>query len=174
MDAYKTIVSLRAIRHFSEKNLSDEMLTKILDAGRWTGSAKNTEPWHFILVRDQITKDKLAKCGLYASHLKGADTVIVIVTESRRFTSFDSGRVAQNLMLAAWTKGVGSCIATLHNINQVYPILDVPKDKQIQIAISFGYPINNPPLTIEGQPREKILNHVGRKSIKEIVHWEKW
>lgn len=174
MDVYKTIITLRAIRHFSKKKLSNETLNNILEAGRWSGSAKNTEPWHFIVVQDQIIKDELAKCGWYASHLKGADTVIVIVADSTRHSSFDTGRAAQNMMLAAWSEGIGSCIATLHKIDHAYFVLDVPKEKQIQIAISLGYPINNPPLTIEGQPRKKILNHIGRRSLEEIVHREKW
>lgn len=174
MSLFETITSLRAVRHFTKRRLSDETLTRILQAGRWAGSAKNVEPWHFIVIRDKDTLNKLSKCGRYASHISGADTVIVIVGERSHFESFDIGRASQNMMLAAWNEVVGSCVASLHYESQARALLEVPKDYDVQIAVSFGYPVPNPPLTIEGRPREEVLVNIGRRHLKDLVHWEKW
>jgi nitroreductase len=174
MDAYRNITSLRAIRHFTDQPLPPDSLRRILEAGRWTGSAKNTQPWHFIVVQDRHNLNQLAACGRYASHLRGAAVGVVIVTEPDGFGGFDAGRVSQNMMLAAWADGIGSCIATLHDQLCARTILGLPAEKAAWTAISFGYPDPDDPQTIEGQPRQQVLARLGRRDLDEIVHWEKW
>lgn len=174
MEAYQTLTSLRAVRHFTHQPLSEESLTRILQAGRWTGSAKNVQPWHFIVVQQRETLEQLAECGSYASHLRGAAAAVVIVTEAHSWAGFDAGRAAQNMMLAAWTEGVGSCIATLHDAACARSVLGLPPERQVQVAISFGYPDPAASATIEGQSREKILASVGRRSLADLVYWEQW
>lgn len=174
MEAYQTITTLRAVRQFTGRPLAEETLTHILQAGRWTGSAKNVQPWHFIVVRQPETLDRLAGCGRYASHLRGAATAVVIVTETQAPAGFDAGRAAQNMMLAAWAEGVGSCIATLHDAACTRAVLGLPPERQVQAAISFGYPDSAAAPTIEGQPREKILAGLGRRPLADLVYWEQW
>src|SRR5450759_3875156 len=101
MDPYQTILYLRAIRHFTNQSISDEVIGRILKAARWTGSAKNTQPWQFVVVRDRHMLKDLAVCGTYASHLTGAMMGIVLATPSR-FALFDAGRVTQNMMLGEY------------------------------------------------------------------------
>lgn len=174
MNAYQAILTLRAVRHFQDLPLPGEVLTRILQAGRWTGSAKNTQPWQFVVVRDRQMLDNLAACGHYAGHLRGAAVVVVIVMKAGWSGSFDSGRVTQNMMLAAWVEGVGSCIASLQEEERARSLLGVPADHRIQTSISFGYPLPDAPRTIEGRPMEEILASLGRRSLEEIVHWDQW
>lgn len=174
MDAYTTIKSLRAVRQFADRPVSDDVVMRILEAGRWTGSSKNTQPWQFIVIRDRSTLERLAACGRYASHLKGAAFGIGLVTEPGSRTDFDAGRCAQNLMLAAWAHGVGSCIASMHDEEAAKAILGVPPDKGLPHVISFGYPAEAPQTTIEGKPRERVLASIGRRPLRDLVHWERW
>ncbi len=174
MEAYQTILTLRAVRHFTDRPLATETLTRILEAGRWAGSAKNVQPWHFIVVRNRETLDRLAGCGRYAGHLRGAAAVIIIVTEAQGWAAFDAGRAAQNMMLAAWAEGVGSCLASLHDAACARAVLGLPPDRQAQTAISLGYPDPTAAATIEGQPREKILASLGRRPLADLVYWEGW
>jgi nitroreductase len=174
MDIFELIRSLRAVRHFTNQPIPEDVLIRILEAGRWTGSAKNTQPWQFIVVRQRETLEQLAECGSYGSHLKGAALAVVIVTDSGNFGSFDEGRCAQSMMLAAWGEGVGSCIATLHKKGCANTLLEIPQQYNVQTAISFGYSQSDPPRTIEGRPREEILASLGRRPLQEILHWEKW
>jgi nitroreductase len=173
MDPYQLILSLRSVRHFTDQALPDAVLKSILQAARWTGSAKNTQPWQFVVVRERRTLQALAACGQYASHLAGAALGIVIATPPG-YALFDAGRVSQNMMLAAWSSGVGSCIASLSAEDQVRGLLGIPPAYQAHTAISFGYPLPDPPRTIEGQPYDKVLAFTGRRPLGEIVHWEKW
>jgi nitroreductase len=174
VDLFKTIITQRAVRHFLDRPLPDDALERILQAGRWAGSAKNTQPWQFIVVRTRETLNQLATCGQYASHLRGAAVAIVLVIQPGRRAGFDAGRAAQNMMLAAWAEGVGSCLASLHDEDCARAVLGVPQNWTIETAISFGYPDPAAAPTIEGRPREKILAGLGRRPLSEIVHWEKW
>ncbi len=173
MDAYEAILSLRAVRHFTDEPIPENVIQRILQAARWTGSAKNTQPWQFIVVRDRQMLQDLSKCGAYASHLAGAALAVIVVTPPG-YAAFDAGRVTQNMMLAAWTDGVGSCIASLGDETQARSLLGIPDTLQGHTAISFGYPQPDAPKTIEGQPRKEVLASIGRRSLSELVHWEKW
>jgi nitroreductase len=173
MDPYQTILSLRAVRHFTSRPVSDEVLERILQSARWTGSAKNTQPWQFVVVREREMLKALSTCGTYAGHLAGAALGIVLATPPG-YALFDAGRLTQNMMLAAWVDGVGSCIASLSDAAKVRALLGIPEALQAHTAVSFGYPQVDAPRTIEGQPMEQVLASMGRRPLKELVHWEKW
>jgi nitroreductase len=165
---------MRAVRQFIAKKVGDEIITQVLEAGRWAGSAKNVQPWKFIVVKDRKTLRRLAHCGRYASHLREAAFAIVIVSEPAPIAEFDSGRAAQNMMLAAWSLGVGSCIATMHQKDDAKKVLGMPNNKKLHQAISFGYPDVSVTPTIEGKPPRDVLASMGRKPLSEIARYEHW
>jgi len=100
MTVFECIRGLRAVRRFADRPLPKDTVRRILEAGRRGGSAKNRQPWHFIVVPDPGMRDRLAACGQYASHLRGAPLVVVLVTATARFADLDAGRCAQNMLLA--------------------------------------------------------------------------
>lgn len=173
METYRAIMTMRSVRHFLVKPVPDPVLHRILEAGRWTGSAKNVQPWQFIVVRNRETLNKLAAFGKFAGHLKGAAAAIVLASHTGWSGTFDVGRAAQNMMLAAWDEGIGSCIASIHDSDRARLLLRVPPEWQM-IAISFGYPQSDAPQTIQGKPREQVLASVGRRPLDELVHEEVW
>jgi nitroreductase len=173
MEAYEAIRSLRAVRHFTEESLPETVIERILQAARWTGSAKNTQPWQFIVVRERQMLQALSTCGAYASHLAGAAMAVIVVTPPG-YALFDAGRVTQNMMLAAWTDGVGSCIASFGEEAKARSLLHIPDAYQAHTAVSFGYPQPDAPKTIEGRPRKEVLASTGRRPLNELVHWEQW
>jgi nitroreductase len=173
MDAYQLLLSLRAVRHFTPQAVPDAVLERILQAARWTGSAKNTQPWQFVVVRSRQTLEELASFGRYASHLRGANLGIVIATPPG-YALFDAGRVTQSMMLAAWADGVGSCIASLGEEAKARALLGIPDAFSAHTAISFGYPQPDAPRTVEGLPLEDVLASMGRRPLDELVHYERW
>jgi nitroreductase len=173
MEPYQLLLSLRAVRHFTAQAVPDEVLERVLQAARWTGSAKNTQPWQFVVVRKRQTLQELAACGRYASHLAGAALGIVLATPPG-YALFDAGRVTQNMMLAAWADGVGSCIASFQDEAQARALLGIPAAFQAHTALSFGYPLPDAPRTIEGLPEAEVLASIGRRPLDEMVHWEEW
>jgi len=160
---------MRAVRQFRDEPVPDEVLNDILEAARWSGSAKNTQPWQFVVVRNRDTLKQLSRLGQYAGHLAGASLAIVILS---RGESFDAGRVAQNMMLSAHARGVGSCIAWIFPQQTALQLLHAPSGYQLAAAISFGYPAPVARKTIEGQPLERVLSSIGRKPISDLVHYE--
>ena len=137
-DLYNRIVALRAIRSFRDDPLSDEDLGKLLEAARWTGSSKNLQNWSFVVV-DGVQKERLARCGNFTDPLRNAPVAIALVEEPGGY-EFDTGRVAQNVMLAADAIGAASCPITLHRDADVAAVLGLPRGARCRYAIAVGYP----------------------------------
>jgi nitroreductase len=169
MDTYQTILSMRSVRHFDlGRPIDDAALHRILQAGRMSGSSKDSQPWWFIVVTDRDTLLALSKTGDYAQHLTGAALAIAIVFDPKFYRGeFDSGRTAQNMMLAAWNDGIGSCLASMHREADCKAVLAVPQEFRLQHIISFGYPLPGEQ-TIPAAPQRR------RRPLDEIVMIERW
>ena len=137
-DTYDRILGLRAIRSFGDDPLTDQDLERLLEAARWTGSSKNLQNWSFVVV-DGIQKERLAECGNFTDPLRNAPVAIALV-EERGGYEFDTGRVAQNLMLAADAIGIASCPITLHRDEDVATVLGLPDGARCRYAVALGYP----------------------------------
>ncbi len=176
MSDTKFLRSLRAVRRFSPEPIAHDVLLDILEAARWTGSSKNTQPWHLIVVREQRALETLARCGPFAGHLAGAQVAIALIMDSGR-ERFDEGRLAQNLMLAAWAHGVGSCIGSLYpedNTKRAIETLEVPAGKWLHTAISLGYPADKSALRLSANRGNLSTVPIGRTSLEELVSWERF
>ena len=165
MTVSELIRTKRAVRQFTDEPLSEEAMRMILDAGRRAQSSKNTQPWHFIAIRELATLRQLAECGAYAGHLAGAPFAVALIASTTY--SFDLGQVAAYMQLAAWEQGIGSCIASMYEPEKAKAILGVPQDRHFDVAISFGYPL-------PGREQSRVSVPNGRKSFEEVVFWEHW
>jgi len=165
MTVSELIRTKRAVRQFTTNPLSQEAIRTILDAGRRAQSSKNTQPWHFIAIRDRATLHQLAQCGAYAGHLAGAPFAVALVASTA--DSFDLGQAAAYMQLAAWDLGIGSCIASMWEPEKAKAILGIPQELHFDIAISFGYPLPS-------QEPPQAPKPSGRKPFDEVVFWERW
>ncbi len=157
--AYRQMLGLRAVRSFAPDPLDERHLEKILEAARWTGSAKNRQAWSFIVLDDAEAKQRVATAGDFTAPLVAAPVAIAIVQEPDGY-EFDTGRVAQNLMLAAAAIGVASCPVTLHRDQEAATALGIPPGSRCRYAIALGYP--GVEATASG--------FGGRKPLHELVH----
>jgi nitroreductase len=163
----------RAIRRFADRPLEPAHLDRILDAGRRSGSSKNTQRWSFIVCRDREHLGQLATLGPWAGHLAGAAIGIALVTPDPRGPQaplsilFDLGQAAANMMLVAWELGIGSVPATVYNEALARTLLGYPADQYCEYLLSFGYPAD--PADLTAAPRAG-----GRVARSEIVHEERW
>jgi nitroreductase len=170
MNVSDAIQLKRAVRKFQDKPLPDDVIREILNAGRRSQSSKNEQGWQFIVIRDKSTLKALSECGTWAGHLAGAAMAVAILTPdpTAKFqTMFDAGQAAAYMQLLAWELGVGSCLASIYEMEKAREILGFPPEWYLRIALSFGYPADEEKLT--APPRKG-----GRRSLEEIVHWEKW
>ena len=107
-DLISFLRSLRAVRRFRPDPVPQEVVDDILEVARWSGSASNRQPWDLVVIRDRETLGALARLEGYAGHLAGAPLGIVLVMAGERATqeTYDEGRLAERVMLAAWAHGV--------------------------------------------------------------------
>ncbi len=104
MDTLLAIASRREVREYDPRPLPPEVEERILDAGRLAGSSKNRQPWRFHVVPGELLVDSVYE----PTNLLGAPFVVAIVVSGKGPVSFDAGRAAQNMLLAAWNEGVGA------------------------------------------------------------------
>jgi nitroreductase len=164
MDAYRAAVGKRDQRAFLPVPLAEEALQRILQAGRMTGSSKNREPNRFVVVRDRERLSALGALSPVGRWVARAAAAIVIVqTEEHQF---DAGRCAQNMMLAAWGEGIGSCPAHLPEA-EVGRLLAIPPGLAINRVIGFGHV--DP---ARAAPPPSVARR--RRPLAELVHDERW
>lgn len=162
-DMYRRILRLRAIRDFRPDQLGDDDLAAILEAARWTGSSKNLQEWAFVVVQDPDQKEELCRAGRYTRPIHDAPTAIALVEEPEG-NEFDTGRLAQNIMLAAEAIGVASCPVTLHETDVSAEVLGLSGGQRCRYAVALGY------REATAGPRQAG----GRKPLTELVHRERY
>jgi len=172
METWDAINTVRVIRKFSDEPVEEAHLDRILHAGRRTGSSKNDQHWAFIVVRDREHLAELAAVGHYADHLAGATVAVAIVTPDaeghyNNSVMWDSGRAAQNMVLAAWELGIGSVPATVYDQALASRLLGLPEDRRCDFLLSFGHPADPSKLTAPNRAG-------GRVPLPDLVHEERW
>lgn len=173
MDVWEALRDKRMIRRFADRPLEPDYLTRILDAGRHAGSSKNLQRWDFIAIEDRDELRRLGEVGPFAGHLAGAAAAVALVTPDPRgpdgplSITWDLGIAAQNMMLAAWGLGIGSCPATVYDQDLARSILGYPEDRHCEYLLSFGYPADPSELT-----RPPAAG--GRRRLDEVVHRDRW
>jgi len=164
MDAYRAVVDKRDQRAFLPTPIPEDALRRILQAGRMTGSSKNSEPNRFIVIRDRARVAAVAALGPQARWVANAAAVIVIAQTVRH--EYDAGRCAQNMMVVAWRDGIGSCPAHVPE-TELGALLGVPSAMHLNRLIAFGYidPARTaPPRSVARQ----------RRPLEELTHHESW
>jgi nitroreductase len=175
MDAYLAVVAKREVREYLDRPVPENVLTKILQAGRATGSAKNSQPWRFIVLKDRQHRHDLAGGMMAPRNLDRCAVAIAVVLLNERLR-FDAGRVAQNMMVAAWALGVGSCPNSVRpdEHDRLRQDLGVPADAAIATIITLGYPASGQPRPRPGADPEKIVAKLNRLPLEELVHRERF
>ena len=165
MDTYLAIASKRDERRYDPRPVPGDVVERILDAGRLSGSAVNRQPWQFVVVEHGAAVEQLAE-GVYApQNVKGAALVIAVVT--RGTPAFDAGRACQNMMLAAWNEGVASCPNGLADQERAREVLGVAEDERVATVLSFGYPAI--PRDPASRSPEEWSSRANRKPLKDVV-----
>jgi nitroreductase len=162
MDTFETIRTLRAVRAYRDEPVPDEIVRRIVEAGRLTASGGNRQPWHFIVVRD---KDMLRQLGALAPtgpYIAQAPLAVVVVVPKGEFPITDGSRAVQSMLLAAWSEGVGSNWVGF-NVDAVKAPLGVPDDFNVLAILPFGYPADR----ITGEKKK-------RKPLGEVASRERF
>lgn len=165
--------TLRTVRRFTDQPVPEAVLGDLLNVARWSGSAKNRQPWAFVVVRDRAMLQELAEVEGTARHLAGAALAIVLVMDGdpdqRQQETFDEGRLSERLQLAARAHGLGSAIGWFKGEGRsaVKTMLGIPPERLVRTVLSFGY---------EDAGAEGARSHPpqARKPLAERVHHERF
>jgi nitroreductase len=165
MDTFLAIASRREVRTYDGRPIPDDATRRILDAGRLAGSSQNRQQRRFIVVRSRV--DDVARAVWAPRNVSGAALVVAIVTYGRGPLAFDAGRAAQNMMLAAWNEGIGSCPNGSPDRDAVGSMLGLHAGEEPVIILTFGYPTR--PVDLESRPPEEWIRRANRKDFDEVV-----
>ena len=165
MTPYEAIITKRDLRMYTDQPIPDDVMGRILQAGRMAGSAKNLESNRLIVVTDQSVQDALATAGDFASWIGSSAAVIGFACPEDQLRLFDVGRQAQNMMIAAHAEGVGSCPVTLGHQDRGRDAVGLPDDWVMPMVITLGYPVADHPDSPLKRPRV---------ALDELVRHNRW
>lgn len=171
MDVTEAVQERHSIRSYHDKSVPREKLEKILEAGRLAPSARNIEPWHFIVVTDKEKRKTLSK-GLYAKFVAQAPLVIAALGDKKAspdWYAVDTSLAVENMVLAAVNEGLGTCIVGSFNEADVKAALKIPDNFEVIVLLAVGYAQEKLDLS------SKLLRLVRtRKVLSEIISEEEF
>ena len=171
MELSEAIKGRRSIRTFKNQNVPGKMIEKLIDAARWAPSTGNIQPWEFVIITKPTVKKKLAQAALNQTHVEEAPVVIVVCADEKRaamgygnrgktlYCIQDTAAATQNILLTAYSLGIGSCWIGAFNEDEAKEALNAPEGIRPLAIIPVGYPNETPPQR-------------SRKFINQIVHHE--
>jgi len=164
MDAIEAITTRRSVRQFSQKPVPDELIYKLIDAGRLAPTANNVQPWEFVVVTNKETREKIASLANYGSFIAGAPVCIAVFCKDTKYYLEDGCAATENILIAAHSLGLGSCWVAGDKkpyCNEIKEILTVPPSYKLISLLPIGY------------PQETPTAH-DKREINEVMHKEKF
>jgi nitroreductase len=184
MDTIEAIRTRRSVRKFSTQPIEPEKLQTVIEAVQAAPSWANMQCWRLVVVKSAETKAKISEFSYVESFFatRGyktnpaqqalADAPVVVVLcavpeqsgemAGQAYYLTDSGIASENLMLAAHAVGLASVFVGVFDEDKIGELLDIPPGVRIVGLFPLGYPLTAP---TGGPPR---------KTLEEIVHYEKW
>lgn len=168
MDILEVIKTRRSIRQYTGDPISEEDISKILEAGRWAPSASNTQPWKFIVLRSQEARKKLADTLTWGRFLSQAALgIAVIINPTASSHPVEDGAAAtQNILLEAHSLGLGACwIGTYGSAYEpnAKKVLNIPQDERLLSVIVIGHPAETPQKTRKELSELTFTDEYGRR-----------
>lgn len=161
MDTFETIAKRRSVRSFNGNPIPREHLEQIVDAGRLAASGNNTQPWDFIVVTKRELIEQLKDAAPWME--KAGAVIAVVMNPVSRWWIEDGAAAVENILLAATALGYGSCWLegyTREREENFKSILEVPENLRLLTLIPLGVPQEWPTKA--------------KKSLSEVIHWEKY
>jgi nitroreductase len=171
-ESIRNIQYVRQIRQYLPRSVPEDLLNELLEIARWTGSSRNGQPWHFIVITD---KAQLAMIGGLRDRINWVSDVpmaiaVVLHGESDISDAFDEGRVTERLLIAARSLGLGGGTAWFGDESQqveAKAFLGIPAEMTARSVIAIGYPLTAKDHRANPTPG-------GRKPLSEIVSYDRY
>ncbi len=169
MDLMEIIKNRRSIRVFKKQDLSQDIIEKLLEAARWAPSAGNVQPWAFVVASTQKMRQSLSTAAFGQKDLEEASIVIVVCADEKLaeqsygargkslFCLQDTAAAVQNILLTAYSLGLGSCWVGAFKEDEVRQVIKAPKEMRPVALIPVGYP-NEAPAARNRRPISEIMH----------------
>lgn len=164
MDLIETIKNRKSQRSFIDKPISKKDIATIIDAARYAATARNIQPWEFIVVTVKEVREKIAQIVTTGPFIAQASACVVVFCEDTKYYLEDGCAATENILLAATALGIESCWVAgdkkpySQTLNQ---LLDVPSEYKLVSLIALGY-------------SNETKDAPKKRSLQEILHWEKF
>jgi nitroreductase len=168
MDAIEAIKTRRSVRQFQNKPIPRDILEALVDSGRYAATARNVQPWEFVVITDGETLKKIASLtGENGSFIANAAGCIAVYSNTdTKYYLEDGSAATQNILVAAASLGIGSCWVAGDKkpyCPEVSYLLKVPIGYKLISLVALGYPVG-----------KDVLKIAEKRSLKESLHWEKF
>ncbi|HEY8419644.1 MAG TPA: nitroreductase family protein [Clostridia bacterium] len=162
MDAIEAIKTRKSVRNFSSRPIPNTIIYDIIDCARLAPSAKNLQPWRFVVVTDQRMKQAIATITDYGKFLEKAPAIIAVFCSETKYMVEDGCAATQNILLAATAHGLGSCWVAGHNKHyekSVGILLNAPKDMRLISLVALGY-------------HDNTIGRVKKRNVEDVLFYE--
>ena len=159
---YEAVRTVLAVREYQDRDIPEDVLRHIVDAGRLTASARNGQPWHFVVVRDREKLRRLGSMVRTGGYTANAAAAVVVACEKNAYAMSDTSRAIQSMILVAWADGVGSNWTGFGGIEAVRQELGIPETYDVLAVMPLGY------------PRRRVIGKKRRKPFDEVVSAERF
>ncbi len=140
MEVFEAIRTLLAVGQYRDRPVSAAVVRRIVEAGRLTGSAKNAQPWHFVVVENRETLKKLGALARSGPYTAQAALAMAVTIDRTPFAVSDASRAIHAMLLMAWSEGVGSNWVGFGGMDEVKTLLQIPAELDLLAVLPFGYP----------------------------------
>lgn len=161
MEALTTLTTRRSVRKYKPDPLDRQALLQIVDAGRLAPTARNVQPWEFVIVTEQHRRQRLAEISEYGKFIAEAPACIVVLSRPTRYYLEDGSAATTNILNAAAALGLGGCWVAGDKkpyAAEIVAACGAPPEMKLISLIAIGYAAEVP------TPAKRPLS--------EVVHWE--
>ena len=163
MEFFEVVKNRKCVREYSDKEVRKDLIEKIVDAGRLAATARNEQPWEFIVTSDKKTLKKICDICPNGPFIKDVSHLVAVFSRATKYYIEDCSAATQNMLLAIEALGLGGCWVAgdkkdyAENIRKIF---NAPDNYKLVSMITVGYPKK------EERPHTK-------RSLKEVLRWEK-
>jgi nitroreductase len=164
MDALEALRTRRSCRQFLPREVARDLLTELVDAGRLAASARNVQPWEFVVVTDEATRRRIADLADTGRFIADAPACIAVVCKDTKYFLEDGSAATQNLLVAARALGLGSCWVAGDKkpyAPAVARLLAVPDEYRLVALVAVGYPVAE-------------ISGPDKRPLADVIHWGKF
>lgn len=164
MDALEALRTRRSCRKFAAREVARDLVEKVVDAGRLAATARNEQPWEFVVVTDKTVRRTIAGMTDYGPFIADAPVCIAVLAKDTKYYLEDGSAATQNILVAAHALGLGGCWVA--GDKKPYAakgaaFLGAPEGVRLVALVAVGYPAGK----VEGP---------AKRALAEVIHWEKF